>query len=194
MSETRFVHIAKKVSAICAWNFCRVFSATGNFRPCFGKDLSTGWARTFDLQITNQILFHCAAASFFKSFCGIYYETFRPFLYLLAAGFSGRICFFWPGFSGRFWCYWPRDFPAVSVVACWDFPALTFPAWQCKKSPSRVRRPGFSGRICSYWPGFSGRSFSGMGNFKKLYGRQANSSGIDSGIFCPYYRNFLVGS
>jgi hypothetical protein len=87
------------------------------------KDLSTGWAQTFDLQITNQILFHCATASLFRCVCGIYYDTFQP---LLAAGFSGRICF-----------YWPWDFPAVSVVACWDFPALTFWAWECKKSPSR---------------------------------------------------------
>jgi hypothetical protein len=65
------------------------------------KDLSTGWARTYDLQITNQILFHCATASLFRTCCGIYYETFRPFLLLLAAGFSGRICFYWQGFSGR---------------------------------------------------------------------------------------------
>jgi hypothetical protein len=27
--------------------------------------------------------------------------------------------------------------------------------------------PGFSGLICCFWPGFSGRSFSGMGNLKK---------------------------
>jgi hypothetical protein len=49
-----------------------------------------------------------------------------------------------------------------------------------------------SGRFFCYWPQdfpaasvFTGRSFSGMGNLKKLYGRQANCSGIDSGIFCP---------
>jgi hypothetical protein len=44
------------------------------------KGLSTGRARTSDPQITNQILFHCATASLFKTLCGIYYETFRPFL------------------------------------------------------------------------------------------------------------------
>jgi hypothetical protein len=44
------------------------------------KDLSTGWAGTFDLQITNQILFHCVTASLIRSLCGIYYETFPPFL------------------------------------------------------------------------------------------------------------------
>jgi hypothetical protein len=65
---------------------------------------------------------------------------------------------------------------------------------------------GFSGRFCSYWPlnftavsdsylpGFSGRSFSGIGNLKKLYGLQANCSGIDSGIFCLLYGNFLARS
>jgi hypothetical protein len=60
------------------------------------KDLSTGWARTIDLQITNQILFHCETAFLFRCVCGIYYDTFRP---LLAAGFSGCFCFYWPGFS-----------------------------------------------------------------------------------------------
>jgi hypothetical protein len=41
------------------------FSAPPEFSgDVLEKDLSTGWARTFDLQITNQILFHCATASF----------------------------------------------------------------------------------------------------------------------------------
>jgi hypothetical protein len=48
-----------------------------------------------------------------------------------------------------------------------------------------IHFPGFSGRICCFWQGISGRSFSGMGNLKKLYGQQANCSGIYSGIFCP---------
>jgi hypothetical protein len=51
------------------------------------KDFSTGKARTSYLQITNQILFHCATTSLFRSLCGIYYETFPPFLFLLAAGY-----------------------------------------------------------------------------------------------------------
>jgi hypothetical protein len=51
------------------------------------KGLCTAWAQTFDLQITNQILFHCATASLFRNLFGKYYETFRPFLLLLAAGF-----------------------------------------------------------------------------------------------------------
>jgi hypothetical protein len=65
------------------------------------KELSTGWARTSDLQITNQIHLHCATASLLKRHCGMCNETFRLFLLLLAAGFSGRICFYWLGFSGR---------------------------------------------------------------------------------------------
>jgi hypothetical protein len=65
-----------------------------------------------------------------------------------------------------------------------EFSGLTF---------SGTRWPGFSGRICCFWPEFSSRSFSGMGNLKKLYGQQANFSGIYSGIFCPKYGNFLTG-
>jgi hypothetical protein len=78
---------------------------------------------------------------------------------------SGRFFCYWPQdflavsvFTGR---DFPavsvvngRDFPAVSVVtgrgifrplsvvACWDFPALTFQAWECKKSPSRDQKAG----------------------------------------------------
>ena len=103
-------------------------------------------------------------------------------------GFSGRFCSYWkpnflavsgcylPGFSGRICSYWQPNFPAVSVVTC-----LTF---------FGTRRPAFSGRICCFWPGFSGRSFSGMGNLKKLYGQQAivlvsttGFSVINTGIF-----------
>jgi hypothetical protein len=57
------------------------FSAPPEFSgDVLEKDLSTGWARTIDLQITNQILFHCATAFMFKGLCGIYYGTFQPFL------------------------------------------------------------------------------------------------------------------
>jgi hypothetical protein len=56
------------------------FSAPPEFSgDVFEKDLSTGWAPTFDFQITNQILFHCATASLFRSFCFIYYHTFLKF-------------------------------------------------------------------------------------------------------------------
>jgi hypothetical protein len=49
---------------------------------------------------------------------------------------------------------------------------------------SGTRRPGFSGRICCFWPGFSGRSLSGMGNLKKLYGQQGK-------LFWYLQRDFL---
>jgi hypothetical protein len=61
------------------------------------KELSTGWAQTS----ANQILLHCATASLRLRHCGMSNETFRPFLLLLAPGFSGHICFYWPGFSGH---------------------------------------------------------------------------------------------
>ena len=110
-------------------------------------------------------------------------------------GFSGRICSYWqpnfpavsgsylPGFSGRICSYWQPNFPAVSVVTCRDFLALPFLAPEGRDFPAESA--GFCGRICCFWPGFSGRSFSGMGNLKKLYGQQANCSGIYRGIFCP---------
>jgi hypothetical protein len=67
---------------------------------------------------------------------------FPPFLSLLEAEFSGRICRYLPGFSGRICNYWQQDFPAVSVVTCRDFLALPFSARECKKSPSRDQKAG----------------------------------------------------
>jgi hypothetical protein len=87
------------------------------------KDLSTGWTRTSDLQITNQILFHCPTASLCRGLCGISYETFRPV------------------FS-----YWPQDFPAISVFTCRVFLALAtvkgrdFPAVSAVTGRGIVRR------------------------------------------------------
>jgi hypothetical protein len=52
---------------------------------------------------------------------------------------------------------------------------------ECKNYPSR----GPEGKDIPTKSAVSGRSFSGMGDWKKLYGQQANWSGIDSGIFCP---------
>jgi hypothetical protein len=85
--------------------FVPEISAEFSSRPEFSgdvleKELSPGWARISDLQITNQILLHCATASFLVRRCGMFNETFWPFFFM-AAGFSGRICFYWPGFSGR---------------------------------------------------------------------------------------------
>jgi hypothetical protein len=57
------------------------FSAPPEFSgDLLEKELSTDWARTSDLQLTIQILFHCATASLFQRLCGIYYETFRLYL------------------------------------------------------------------------------------------------------------------
>jgi hypothetical protein len=78
------------------------FSAPPEFSSdVLQKELNIGWARTSELQITNQILLHCSTASLLKKHCGMCNETFRPFLLFLAVGFPGRICFYWPGFSGR---------------------------------------------------------------------------------------------
>ncbi len=168
----------------CGPEFSVEFSAPPEFSSgVTEKYLSTGWARTFDLQIRKQLFYHCTTAPLctksydyqcvhswdfpavsvftgsqifqpylvatcrdfpavsavtgsqnFPAVSGSYL-LFRPYLQLLAAEFSGRICSYLPGFSG-----------------------LTF---------SGTRRPGFSGRICCFWPGFSCRSFSGMGKLKK---------------------------
>jgi hypothetical protein len=80
-----------------------------------------------------------------------------------------------PGFSGRI-CSWQPNFTAVSVVTCRDFLALPFLAPEGREFPAVSV---VSGRD------FSGCSFSGMGNLKKLFEQQANCSGIYSVIFCP---------
>jgi hypothetical protein len=50
------------------------FSASPEFSGgVLEKNMSTGRARTSDLQITNQILFHCTTASLCRSLCGINY-------------------------------------------------------------------------------------------------------------------------
>ncbi len=66
------------------------------------KELSTGWARASDLQITNQILLHCATTSFLKGIVACVMKL-----------------------SGCFFCYWTQDFPAVSVFTGRDFPAVS---------------------------------------------------------------------
>jgi hypothetical protein len=69
------------------------FSAAPEFSgDVLEKDLSTGWAPTPDLQIANQILFHCATASLsFMRLSGCFFVTgrriFRPYLFLLAGIF-----------------------------------------------------------------------------------------------------------
>jgi hypothetical protein len=60
---THFVHRAKKFLA-CGPEFSVEFSAPPEFSGgVTEKYLSTGWARTFDLQIRKQIFYHCAIAS-----------------------------------------------------------------------------------------------------------------------------------
>ncbi len=125
-----------------------------------------------------------AVMRLFHHFFSYWPQDFPAVSVFTSLGFSSRICSYWLGFSGHFCCYWQRDFSAVSVVACWDFHALTFWYGNVKSLPPVTRRLGFSGHIFSFWLGFSSRSFSSMGNLKKLYGRQTNCSGIDSGIFC----------
>jgi hypothetical protein len=186
----------------CGPKFFVEFSAPPEFSGgVTEKFLCTGWARPIDLQITKQILYHCASASLYlysyniylvvarifrpflklqeaefsgriwKLFAGI----FRPYLQLLAAEFSGRIRLLLAGIFRPYLQLLEAEFSGRICSYLAGFSGLTFPG---------TRRPGFSGRICCFWPGFSGRSFSGMGNLKKLYGQPANCSGIYSGIFC----------
>jgi hypothetical protein len=70
-----------------------------------------------------------------------------------------------PGFSGRICSYWQPNFPAVSGSYL----------------------PGFSSRICRYWQPNFPAVFQPYLLFlaEKLYGQQANCSGIYSGIFWP---------
>ncbi len=146
--------------------------------------LRSRYSTTAPLQpsVCEVITFMCWLPGFSGRFWSYRKPNFLAVSGSYLPGFSGRICSCWqpnfpalsgsylPGFSGRICSYWQPNFPAVSVDTCQDFLALPFLAL---------------GRICCFWPGFSGRSFSGMGNLKKLYGQQANCSGIYSGIFCP---------
>jgi hypothetical protein len=103
---TQFVHIAKQILA-CGLEFSVEFSTPPEFSGgVTQKYLSTGWAQTIDLQIMNQIFYHCATAS----------------LCLKLPWHS--LCFLLE-FSSRFCSYWQPNFPAVSVVTCWDFPAVS---------------------------------------------------------------------
>ncbi len=174
----------------CGSEFSVEFSAPPEFSgDVTEKYLSTGWARTFDLQIRMQIFYHCATAPL----CTISYDIycvpswdfpavsvvtgsriFRPYLVVTCRDFpavsavsGSRIFRPHQVVTCRDFLALPflapegRDFPAVSVVSGRDFPAVAFLAWVIQK---------------------------------KLYGQQANCSGIYSGILCPKYGNFLAGS
>jgi hypothetical protein len=56
-------HIEQKRFLPCGPEFSVEFSAPPEFSGgVTEKYLNTGWARTFNLQITKQILYHCATA------------------------------------------------------------------------------------------------------------------------------------
>ena len=125
--------------------------------------MSTGWARTSDLQIINQVFYHCATAALYVGlkdihsipllvfpgrFCSYWKPNFPAVSGSYLPGFSGRICSYWqpnfpavsgsylPGFSGRICSYWQPNFPAVSVVTCRDFLALPFLAPEGRDFPA----------------------------------------------------------
>jgi hypothetical protein len=107
---TQFVHIAKKITA-CGPEFSAEFSAPPEFSGgVTEKFLTTGWARTFDLQIKKQIFYNCATASLCLQCYGIHCvpswdfpavsvvtgsQIFQPYLVVTC-----------------------QDFPAVSAVTC----------------------------------------------------------------------------
>jgi hypothetical protein len=62
-TQTEDSYIEQKKFLACGPEFSVEFSAPPEFSGgVTEKNLSTGWARTFDLQITKQILYHCATA------------------------------------------------------------------------------------------------------------------------------------
>ena len=122
-------YIEQKKFLACGPEFSVEFSAPPEFSGgVTEKYLSTGWARTFDLQIRKQIFYHCTTAPLFSKSYDIHCvpswdfpavsvvtgsRIFRPYLVVTC-----------------------RDFPAVSavtgsrifrpyqVVTCRDFPAV----------------------------------------------------------------------
>jgi hypothetical protein len=77
-------YIEKKKFLACGPKFFVEFSAPPEFSGgVTEKCLSTVWARTINLQITKQILYHCATASLSLFSYNIYVvvaRIFRPFL------------------------------------------------------------------------------------------------------------------
>ncbi len=148
----------------CRPEFSVEFSAPPEFSVgVTEKCLSTGWARTSDLQIMNQVFYHCATAPLYvkrngipfcsllgysSRFCSYQKPNFPTVSGSYLLGFSGRICSYWqpnfpavsgsylPRFSGRFCSYWQMNFPAVSVVTCRDFLALPFLAPEGRDFPA----------------------------------------------------------
>jgi hypothetical protein len=77
-------YIEQKKFLACGPEFSVEFSAPPELSAgVTEKYLSTGWARTFDLQFTKQILYHCATAPLYLLSYNIYVlfaRIFRPFL------------------------------------------------------------------------------------------------------------------
>jgi len=176
-------------------SFVPEFSADCSAPPEFSSGVpvqifSTGWEQTFDLQITNQILYQYATASLCSvhsvtcwdipavsvvtgwDFPAVSVITGRHFPVVSVnywPGFSSHICSYWPGFSNHNCSCWLGIFrPYLQLLA------LIF---------GRICNywPGFSSRICSYLPGFSGCIFSGMRECKKSLSRDQKA-----GIFQLY--------
>ncbi len=115
---THFVHRAKKLLPWGA-DFSVEFYAPPEFSGGLPeKYLSTGWARTSDLQIMGQVFYHCATEAMYEWLKDIHS---LPFLV-----FSGRFCS--PG---------SRIFRPYLVVTCLDFPAVS----AITVTGSRIFRP-----------------------------------------------------
>jgi len=137
---THFVHRAKKVFAMWAWYFSWILCATGIFRRCNRKVIEHRMGANFDLQIMNQVFYHCATAAL--------YVIRKDIHSIPLLVFPGRFCSYWkpnfpavsgsylPGFSGRICSYWQPNFPAVSVVTCRDFLALPLLAPEGRDFPA----------------------------------------------------------
>jgi hypothetical protein len=122
-------YIEQKKFLACGPEFSVDFSAPPEFSGgVTEKYLSTGWARTFDLQIRKQIFYHCATSPSCTNSYVIHCVSRWDFPAVSVVTGSQ---IFWP-----YLVVTCRDFPAVSavtgsrifrpyqVVTCQDFPAV----------------------------------------------------------------------
>ena len=124
----------------CEPEFSVNFSAPPEFSGgVMEKFLSTGQARTSDLQIMNQVSYHCATAAFFVrcndiqsvpcwDFPAVSVVTgsriFQPYLVVTCRDFPAL-----SAVTGN------RIFRPYQVVTCWDFPVVS------AVTGSRIFRP-----------------------------------------------------
>ncbi len=143
---------SKKVYAMWAWIFLRIFCATRILRhkteKTFVHRLCASLVLTFRFPtrpMRHRILLYEVGT------CVIYFVTCWDFPTVsVVTGLN-----FWPGFSGHV-CSSCRVISSRNST-CQDFPTVTFLAWGNVKSlPPGTRRPGISGRNCGYWPKFTG--------------------------------------